>query len=400
MKSGLCFILFVAFTAAFPPQTSRFPVGLFAITDTAAAVIDGYTQIDSMDPNWIAQNAKQSGKTPLPKFNLIACNPNDYLLKFAAGYLKKWEAEENTFDIKKPGIKHDIGFSDIQTGSWKSPHPSNDTTQINRLLVHGPDYYQNRCYRLRYNNNPIAYNVRFRMKIDGNTTKKVPVCEIIIKYKTASAIAVLADTILYATQLANSFTETTLSYTLPRCIGTDTLDKNNINGLPIYSGSKNIAQDTAFGVSYNIKWLGSRTLYVDYIQVFDALMGLELLQFRQIVASYINSYLANCNNLNNIKYWYRLDGHHSIDNYEPYRIVDSIINAHRKISGADTVRSITIMYPEWNGKRDNENTLPRFKNEAQPQRMMYYYNNTNGTRRYYGISRNGYYPKTNLWFQK
>jgi len=362
------------------PQAEEFPVGVFTNLGPDDYVNHHYpsqnhSQIEAMGVNGVIQFITQDNRLDLQRYtNLIGFNTHyetDQIAKYASGYYSRWEAEENTVPLSAnyPGIKHEFG----ELGGndcWKSGAivPSH----IGEYLITGPDYYQNREHRFwPYSGGDITYNVKFRLKIDGNTTENINVCKLqVVYYAPNGNYSVLKEQTFKANELSNNYVDKVLDYTIPETIGSYAFPANHASpegdGFPERDDTYNGRQ----GVRFNVIWLGNRELYVDYIEVYDDRIGKDLRpEFRGEVAYNCSTYAANYPQTQwpNLKYWYGLDEPQTIDNFDPYRIVDSILN----VNGFP--RLITTYYPEWHGYRDNEIDLKRFVEQVQPARVMYYY---------------------------
>ncbi len=367
----LCFSLVLLFSAFIFPQ-QKFRTGVYSNLSPTDSSRQNLKQVNEMGPNTVINQVSYSNRDSLQALfdSVIAINAykqNDYIYRYSSGYYTKWQAEDS-MDINAvtPGIKHQFG-----TNSGAYWYSGTDSTNIGKLLVTGPDYIQDRRYKFWYNTYPINYVVNFNMKIDGALTPGVPVCEISVKYTTSNGNdTVLNKKILYASDLSNSFKDTSLSYTIP-----DTIKGKQsgspvamIDGIPKYTEAmqQTAVYDSAYGVQFNVKWLGSRNLYVDYIEVYDQDIWGDYLLDPNTAQTRILNYASSAGT-NNTEYWYSLDEPQSIDNYEPYKVVDSILTSH----GYPPL--ITAFYPAWNGKRNYEWTIKRFLETVHPKMLMYDY---------------------------
>ncbi len=383
MKKLIFSIIILLLSTYCVGQTSEFPLGVYiASGDTATRFADGdYQGIKDLGVNLVIQFTSNNpdNKDSLATFDqVIALNADtttDYIHHYTAGYYSKWEAEETAKENNTPGFKSNTITTGIILSSYKKAQL--DVSTPDKYLLWGPDYNQDRKYKLLYgefDQRVIHYKVNFRLKIDGNTTQADDVCIISVRYTTRDGnnVTIKQDT-LQANKLFNQFTDHTLEYSLPETIQGTKVDTTHAPEFSVRNdgdivGSTESYQG-AYGVQFNIQWLGNRTLYVDYIEVYDSKIGVNFSKgiFIQDLAEECSTYAADFSNWSNIKYWYSLDEPHSIDNYEPYRIVDSILTV------VSNTRLITAFYPEWNGKRNNENAMGDFVSRTKPNKTMLYY---------------------------
>ncbi len=383
MKKLIFIIIILLLSTICVGQTSEFPVGVYISSgDTVTRFANGdYPGIKNLGVNLVLQRASSNPDNydSLEYFNnLIALNADnalDYIHHYTAGYYKKWQDDETAEQTNTPGFKSNSTTTGYYSSNYKVAEL--DISTPGQYLLLGPDYDQDRKYKLLYgefDQGVINYKVNFRLKIDGSTTGADDVCIISVRYTTRDGnnVTIEQDT-LQADDLYNQFTDHTLEYSLPESIQGTKVAAGHTPEFSIRNdgdvvGSTESYQG-AYGVQFNIKWLGNRTLYVDYIEVYDDEIGklfsnpFDL----QRISERCSTYSANYSNWSNLKYWYSLDEPHSIDNYEPYRIVDSILNK------TSNTRLITAFYPEWNGLRNNENAMGDFVNRAEPYKTMPYY---------------------------
>ena len=345
-------IVLVLCSASLYSQTVRFPVGVYAQNNS----LDNQLQLDSLGLDIVVQSI-HNNYSLWNKFDLFALNDdiNDYIHYYTCGSYNVWRASENNTSTIFPGIKHEIGQA--AGGCWETK--DNDLT--NKYLVKGPDYYQNGIYQgtvPRYKGDTINYQADFQLKIEGNTTATVPVCELSVYYNDDSTV--LASRVLLARDMSNSFAKYSLPYHYK-------ISSHKIKGddpREITDGYK------PQGIQFRVKWLGNRKLIADSITVYDDNIGVDFTtpKGRTYIANKVKNYANAHIQESRIKYWMSMDEPHSNDNYMPYRIVDSILQ-----TSTNYHRLITALYPEWDGVRNYENTIGRFISLAKPERLMFWY---------------------------
>ena len=356
-RAVIFIFLLIIFLPVLIYSQERFRTGVYSNLSPSDDSRQNLKQIYEMGANTVISHARPRSRDSLQTlFDSVivfnAYSPQDYIHHYSAGYYTKWEAEEDVGETTTtPGVKHKFG----QNGGtyWFSGTGSSD---IGKLLVTGPDYLQDRTYKEYYTigeDNVIRYIVNFRMKIDGGPSLD-SVCEISVRYTTALGYAdTLADTVYNADQLSNNFMDYTLTYTLPKYINNTPVDEGEtIDGARRSYGSDapHTQEYTGpYGVQFNVKWLGSRNLYVDYIEVYDQEIWGNYLENTGDVIADILAY-ADTAGTTNTSYWYALDEPHSIDNYQPYLTVQNILTQHNPPYSP----LITCFYPGWDGLRNNE----------------------------------------------
>lgn len=371
MKLISCFFLFFLVLFEILPQ-QKFRTGVYSNLSPTMEDRENLAQISQMGVNTVINTSRSFNRNSLTSLfdSVIIFNAyyyTDYIHHYSAGYYTRWEAEDNEYiGGNTPAVKYEFG-TDGGT-YWKSGLNSAD---IGKYLITGPDYNQDRKYKFWYNTDPIVYIVNFRMKIDGALTPGLPVCEISIRYKTAAgSIANLRMDTLDANELSNSFADDTLHYSIPETISgmATEMPPGIVSGGTSKYTEEQIEEQYSgpYGVQFNVKWLGNRDLYVDYIEVYDQLVWEDYKYHQTEINNKIINY-ADTVKTSNTKYWYSLDEPQSIDNYHPYKTIESILknNGHAPL--------ITAFYPAWDGKRNHEFTIKRFLETVQPDRLIYDY---------------------------
>lgn len=357
--------------------SQEFPVGVFvnSADDSTYTRSNNYYQIKEMGVNTILQYAKPSNKDSLSMFSrIIATNMDreeDIIHHYASGYYTRWEAEEETVG-NIPGIKHETGHRN--GGEWRGI-VGND--EAGKYLIDGPDYVQDRNYRLHYlpyYKKPIDYKVTFRLKatppfvygMGGDPPAEgTNICEISVVYKLQEGEdTTLVSRILTSDTLTYNYQDYTLEYNIPEKIGGKEVTKYKPEFTPIDKpGYPDKSGEEEYGVKFRVKWYGNYNLYCDYVEVYDRDIWGEYFDESGIISNLIKGYAQNFNNWANLRYWYSLDEPQTIDNYEPYRVIDSLIN-----SVGDTL--ITAFYPHWDGNRNHEYSLKRFIDKTNLSKLM------------------------------
>ncbi len=363
-RAGIFIFLLIIFLPVLIYSQERFRTGVYSNLSPSDDSRQNLQQIYEMGANTVISHSRLRSRDSLQTlFDSVivfnAYSPQDYIHHYSSGYYTKWEAEEITVDTTIPGVKHQFGQN--EDGHWFS---GTESGNIGKLLVTGPDYVQDRVYKLIYNESPITYIVNFRMKIDGALTAD-SVCEVSVRYVTDNGAGnTIRSKILYASDLSNDFDIDTLHYILPERINGTAIDEGEVT----FGAKRSYGSDAphtqnytgAYGVQFNVRWLGNRNLYIDYIEVYDQEIWKEYIQYPSIVTSEILAYAAD-SGTTNTSYWYALDEPHSIDSYQPYKTVQEILTQH----GYPPL--ITCFYPGWDGRRNNEFSMKRYLDVVNPR---------------------------------
>lgn len=373
-KQKIIFALQIIIIFIVKSYSQEFAVGVFVNSsdDSSYTRNNNYYQIKDLGVNTILQYAKSSNKDSLSMFSrIIATNMDreeDIIHHYASGYYTRWEAEEETAG-NIPGIKHETGH---RNGSEWRGIVGND--EAGKYLIDGPDYVQDRTYRLTYNQDTIRYKVNFRLKatppfvygMGGDPPAEgTNICEISVVYKLQDGEdTTLVSRILTSDTLTYNYQDYTLEYNIPEKIGGKEVTIYKPEFTPIDKpGYPDKSGEEEYGVKFRVKWYGNYNLYCDYVEVYDRdIWGNYLINNEDInysIISYSNVY----NNWANLRYWYSLDEPQTIDNYEPYRVIDSLIN-----SVGDTL--ITAFYPHWDGNRNHEYSVKRFIDKTNLSKLM------------------------------
>lgn len=348
-----------------------------------------YDSITALGFNTVVQYANPNNRTYLENFNLFAHNEdnaNEKISYYARGYLKKWEAEENNLNTLSTGIHHKYGTTATYLGRscWKATGSS-----ARDSLVYGPSYRQDKRYRLEYmKSHPLNYKVKFILGLAPlELEEDVPICRLSVIYRYREilngTITEKADTFavkeVMASQLSfNTFNEITLNYSYPAQY-TDKLYSQiqNMNG-PVTNPPVYDDEYPGMGITFQVDWFGIGEFYVDYIQVYDQVIGVKFVNSIDTVTNEINTYNDSfpTSTWTNLTRWYAADEPQTIDQFEPMRLVDSILR------GASDRGLITTLMPTWDGERNGDRTIPKFVQFVNPQPLMidfypYWVNKTN-----------------------
>ena len=392
VKSLLLFVLisFVPVLQKAIYAQNAFPYGVF-LNDNDSLTTAVYSAVSDLGMNYVCQYARAGSsaiKSSIGTLNLIAVKedkPEDYIGHYARGYYSKWESEENQTDDRIVGVKHSGG--DIaEYGSvicWKGEAvPS--LKELNHPiigLVTGPDYRQDKKYKLNYLlSTTLNYTVNFNLAYVhayGESPDSIA-CRIGVRYKYKEIInggeqdQIIADELIPAqtikvSELNETFQKKTLNYNYSGYLTRAYIDTFLSRSITLPIAYDDEAWGT--GIEFYVDFLGQGTLYVDYVEVYDQdIWGNNFMIPGNIstsitkIINFANSYSG----WDSLKYFYAADEPQTIDQYEPIRFVDSILRDSTTLHK----RIISAFNPQWDGGRNGELTVPRFKSQANPSKIM------------------------------
>lgn len=319
------------------------------------------------------ENAAQ--KNILSGFNLIAVkgdSPLDAVSYYSNGYYTKWEGEDITENTLQSGIKANFGNRTIHNSQdcWTS---GVDLSRINTVLLNGPDYRQDKKYKLQYLNSRIDYTLRINVaakSIAGIIPQPTdPVCKIdvIFKYiRNGVTYEILLPQNATKTLYAISFNDETfqtfdIPYYYPPDFGQF---EAKMSGLNQY---ENLDYDDTYpgtGIEFRVTWYGNKQLYIDYFEVFDQTIGIRLVDLYPQVVQEVGTFVNKYQGWDNINYYFSKSEPQTLDNYTPMKIVDEILQSLGKPKG------IAEFYPPYNGWRNGDRTIFKFKEMANPEKIM------------------------------
>ena len=281
---------------------------------------------------------------------------NNYIIQYTDAHYTVWEAEGTPAEKGNVTLEYNHNLAseyyenDRLVGVKTNPgaQPGN--------IISGPGYRQNGKYKI--NTIRVDYTADFRLKIipfspyinllePEYQNNVVCTLKVTTKQKThaglywdsteVSALPIdVHDTILYVRDFVSSGWNTFLiRYDWSK------------GGVPVEK-NKNIKANDYEGqyVEFIVDWGGSPyfSLIVDKIKTYDQ-RGKDLAEVDSI-ATLLDLDAHTLQNQDAIYLWNATDEQRSIDNYEPYRIVDSMVNA--KTNG--TKRIISTINTLFNGR--------------------------------------------------
>ncbi len=308
----------------------------------------------------------------------------DWISYFTSAKYRKWEVGENEDLLFDGNVKiireHGVNYSDPDgTIGYKT----DNSTQVGDTIIKGPKYYQYPRYTYTLPGwNPLAiqYRADFRLKIDSPSATTVPVCSLFVttSYYDDShhwREDILASRLLTSDDLDTDYGDYLLDYNYSNYFSANQYPQEQTPIFKPYSMEEpdGLSFNIGAKVQFKIQWLGNKQLFVDRIEVYDGgPNGIWNKYFKQhpnwladSIVTYNNSFAALGNKL---KYYYTMDEPHSIDSYEPLRVVQHILDSLN--INADL---LTHFFPEWNGKRDDDPTFPQYVALAQPKKLFFWY---------------------------
>jgi hypothetical protein len=110
-----------------------------------------------------------------------------------------------------------------------------------------------------------------------------------------------------------------------------------------------------------------KQLFIDCIEVFDQEIGIDFVKDRSKVEKNIAEFVSSYKSWSKINYFFSISEPQTLDNYTPMRIVDEILGKLGK------PRTVAEFYPQYDGWRNGDRTLYKFRDMAQPQKLMMEY---------------------------
>ncbi len=342
-------------------QTSSFPLGVYCTnsSDTAYTNSNNYQQISNMGANYIIQIAEDYNRSVINQYanlNLIASNYRDvpnshhYIPWYTSGYYKKWKATGENQTL--PYSAGSNAYYEMKPANWATTDNSTNIVRSgtnisnkNKRMLHGPNTFQEMKYNMAFDQTPITYTVRFHLKrgdsaIESGVTENSDLCKISVTFTDNNtpnpSTNTIVSKILQVKDVATTFTSnnSTLDYAYSPQIS---VNYPNQPGLarPI----DQISLDEIF-VQFEIQWLGSYELFVDYVEVYDNLVWPDYINSQSVFQTNVTDY-ANTNystsKYPSLKYWYSRDEPVAIESFAPFKIVNSLLTGNRK--------AITAFFP-------------------------------------------------------
>ena len=276
-----------------------------------------------------------------------------HILRYTDSHYSIWEAEGTDPENGNAALFYDTTYTNYfneggTEGRWAGGYdvPDNDT------LIYGPGYSQNANYAEDLEDT-VFYTAEFRMKIEQRIIDPPQdylndiVCKIMV---TETNLEGVLETVEEREIKVSDFN------------GWDNWDTLNITRYNMWDNSYDLPEEhresiywrqrQSYYTEFMVVWAGLDyvNLYIDKIRVYDD-KGLNLLerpeptdQVAGLVEDYINHQYGET-----IIGWYAVDEPSSIDNYEPFRIVDHIINSV-SLANDYPLRLHTGIASGWNGK--------------------------------------------------
>jgi len=258
---------------------------------------------------------------------------NNYIVKFTDAYYTKWEAEGEEPYYAEWSYNTVISEPAYENGQKIGIRSSNNATA--GIMMYGPGYGQEIRYReLSENGNIlIGYTAIFRLKIERYDPEidleKIEDSIVCILKITASEIlpggSIGSDTVITGDTLRiKDFTEgvwklDSLKYNLDGLASKYLKESLRLNGSSKYSANF---------MQFIVNWGGVEgiRLIVDRVIVGDP-RGFNVVERVPVISSYIQAQISDFPNNEYIPAWHPLDEPGSIDNYEPFRIVNRIVDS-------------------------------------------------------------------------
>ena len=360
-------------------QTEKFTIGLYAGNsgdwETTSINPEYYAKMKELGANLliIQPQAVTKGRYEEDGIEIISdtpLDPGNYIKYYSGGYYTRWKAKEGLEnDRLRTGLKLDTNVGEKEGDYWV-------TKNINTkgVLMFGPHYRQDKKYRIEaLYNDTINYTIDLRYKLEEMEAPPIipatvftVTAEYIFK-KGIKTTILLAQKEVTTEEADGEFKIVSLEYNYQELINDYGEEAQKL----IEYGTNNFDDSNPEqGLNIVVDYEGQTKLYIDYIDVYDVNIGVDIKNNNPRITSRLVSYITNMQNKlpNTFKYWYSLDEPQTIDNYYPYTFVNNILKEELQSKPI-----ITCLYPGWNGKNNGDRTIPKFVNDVNPDQFLYYY---------------------------
>jgi hypothetical protein len=344
-------------------------------------------------PNVIAMNTYSAyrlldGIQPNPPNKAI--RNFDYIYFYSGAYYSKWDATIESLPVSTLGLSHQFG--EMVEFNGKTYWSSGANPVYDSCLVKGPNYLQETRYRSSTYPHPWAnevqtYRAYFNLLLHEPPDPREEndlVCEIIVysKYTDDNYVTTKYETLdsreLTAGQIGQTILQTLEYNYSDYCQNAWFMKK----GEP----ESDCNDKKLIDIEFQVKWLGnssnSHELLIDYIEIYDFDIWQRRLstpplqnEARIKIANYLNKFKTENPQFytNNLKYFYGVDEPHTVDAYLPHAFVQSVLDSLHNVWSEGAPQLFTHFYPEWNGYRNNEATMPRYINAVNPKPFHFYF---------------------------
>jgi len=344
-------------------DTVGIPIILFTEVGPDIINADDLDSMKQMGVDVILQNNVDNNLVNLMYPRGLKVIPNqiwsayNYILQYTDAHYTLWEAEGTPPEQGEVTLKYHNDISSLYYENGTKKGVRTNYGEPADTMISGPGYRQDGQYRLA--KIKIEYTADYVLKIIPapkiNLTdliyQNIEVCTLRVTSKQKSHAGQYWDSTTVSTTPVSEFdTVLYVSDFTPSEWDTFSIvyDWSN-GGLPTAKVSdKGINEDyQGQYVEFIVDWSGSQylSLAIDNVCVYDN-KGLTLKDDPALVTARIDSNLASIINQNAIYLWYAIDEPYTIDNYEPYRIVDSLVDAQSN----HTKQIITSLDVGFNGR--------------------------------------------------
>jgi hypothetical protein len=316
----------------YPMRTSHdmvltYPNSLSQVKDMG---VFGVIAPDVLDYSVYLQGFQNAGLKVLPHY-LWGNQTYSHIWRYTNSFYTIWEAE-GTDPLKgSTTLYYDTIYTTFFDEDGTKGRLSGGTIPHESTLIYGPGYSQLVTYN--FSDEIVEYTTEFRLKI----TQRVPelpenysdmvVCNLIVTNQKdgdgngpGKTDTIILRSVKVSDLLVNGWNNwdtINLVYDLAHLL---TEKLGNV-------GTYKLSKGAAYFVQFKVNWggLDFLNLFIDRVRVYD-FRGLSLLEEqapRNLIKGLVNTYINN----STIIGWYGTDEPGSIDNFEPYRVVDSLINS-------------------------------------------------------------------------
>ncbi len=282
----------------------------------------------------------------------------NYIERYTDAHYTTWEAEGINSADGDVNLSYNSSYGNIFTNEYgRSGVKTKTTANVPATLISGPGYRQNVKYKSIEQGSQINYTLKSSILVQYNPSVPNPqqyenqedvICTLKVTATEIINGTTLGNEITVGTPLVIKVRDITKNTWIDKSIGYDlnSLVQNYLVKTPyMLTSSVTSSVDKAGYIQFKIIWNGLQylQLYVDKMVVSDT-RGRDIKAYNSQQQQNVKDQADDFSS-STVAAWYSLDEPGSIDNYEPYRIVDSLTHVANS-----NLRLTTSFTTGWNGK--------------------------------------------------
>jgi hypothetical protein len=308
------------------------------------------------------------GLKALPLQSTVLYN---YIIKYSEGAYTKWEAEGTPLGKGDAKLKYNPNIGATFNTGGRQGVVTQEGAGYD-TLISGPGYMQERRY-WRIDTGYVYYTANFNMLLtnaippeSGNPNDTICILQVTDSKIVGPPSEPYQDSVIFVKDTAllrSDFTPGVWqSFDFIYNFYTEESDVQQPSSFQLsnytfqnYQSNDPSNKDLADFVQFKIIWKGDQysRLYVDNIIVSDQ-KGKDIITLpaaKQNIVTQATQSFPNTNLDTSVAAWFAIDEPETIDNYEPMRVIDSLLKAN-----SNGKRGIWVSFPSsWNGKYGDSN---------------------------------------------